>query len=186
MARSDEKSHGRKRPAEGDPDGAQPLAKRFGRLQIDNEAPISEARAQPAGCPSPAFPAQADAMLLDDTKHTIYIHDLDRELAEPETPGGLVLLPIAAKMISMPESVLSASSPGKELVLYTEPSSLTLPKEQDSVRKAIIESRARARAGRHQSPPPPTESSPSSSNGFPVTTVTYSNDDDPMDIDFNP
>lgn len=35
MARSDEKfQHGKKRPADGDPDGAQPLTKRFGRLQI--------------------------------------------------------------------------------------------------------------------------------------------------------
>jgi hypothetical protein len=33
MARNDEKTS-KKRPAEGDPDGAQPLTKRFGRLQI--------------------------------------------------------------------------------------------------------------------------------------------------------
>lgn len=34
MARSDDKSQSKKRPAEGDPDGAQPLTKRFGCLQI--------------------------------------------------------------------------------------------------------------------------------------------------------
>lgn len=33
MAQSDER-HSRKRAAEGDPDGAQPLTKRFGRLHL--------------------------------------------------------------------------------------------------------------------------------------------------------
>lgn len=40
MARSDERSqHGKKRAAEGDPDGAQPLTKRFGRLQLGMFSP---------------------------------------------------------------------------------------------------------------------------------------------------
>ncbi|KAJ5358572.1 uncharacterized protein N7496_010985 [Penicillium cataractarum] len=136
-------------------------------------------------------------MMLDDTKHTTYIHDLDRELADIDTPdGGLILLPLAAKLISVPESVLSTPSQGKELVLYTDPSSLTLPEEQDSVRKAIIESRARARArtraraqasSSHQSLPRFDHAS-SSTKGFADTdaSLTYSTDDDPMDIDCNP
>jgi hypothetical protein len=132
-------------------------------------------------------------MMLDDTKHTTYIHDLDRELADIDPPdGGLILLPLATKMISVPESVLPAPSRGKELVLYTEPSSLTVPKEQDSVRKAIIEARARARARAHAAnshqPLPSSDhgSLLSSSKGFGNTSLTYSIDDDPMDIDFNP
>lgn len=144
---------------------------------------------------------QSDAMMLDDTKHTTYIHDLDRELADIDTPdGGLILLPLAAKLISVPESVLSTPSPGKELVLYTDPSSLTLPEEQDSVRKAIIESRARARAkartraraqasSSHQSLPCFDHAPVSSSTeGFADTdtSLTYNTDDDPMDIDCNP
>ncbi|KAJ5847739.1 hypothetical protein N7455_011696 [Penicillium solitum] len=36
-----EEGHGKKRPAEADPDGAQPLTKRFGHLRIDNSVPIS-------------------------------------------------------------------------------------------------------------------------------------------------
>lgn len=137
---------------------------------------------------------QSDSMMLDDTKHTTYIHDLDRELADIESADrGLVILPLAAKLISVPDSVLSTSAQTKELVLYTEPSSLTVPKERDSVRKAIIESRARARAkaqaaSGHQSPS-------RSDNDFlpqpPIrdfwdTSLTYSVDDDPMDIDSNP
>lgn len=132
-------------------------------------------------------------MMLDDTKHTTYIHDLDRELADIDTAEGLVILPLAAKLISVPESVLSAPAQGKELVLYTEPSSLTVPKEQDSVRKAIIESRARARAraqaaSSHQSPPSSDRGSlspPSNKDSWDIS-LTYSVDDDPMDIDFNP
>lgn len=102
-----------------------------------------------------------DAMILDDTKHTTYIHNLDEELMEADSPG-LVFSPFAEKVLSVPQSVLSDSKPsGKELVLYTEPSSLTVPKEKDNVRKAILESRARARENK-------------------VTEDLY---DDPMDID---
>lgn len=93
-------------------------------------------------------------MILDDTKHTTYIHDLDRELADSEsTPGALVLIPLAERMIALPDSVLAdkdTSSQGKELVLYSDPTSLSVPKEQDSVRRAILESRARARAKKAQ------------------------------------
>lgn len=121
-------------------------------------------------------------MLLDDTKHTTYIYNLDQELAESESPGdALVLLPFAAKMISVPDAVLSSNpAQGKELVLYTEPSSLTLPKEQDNVRKAIIESRARARASR--------SSSTRSTDTADITTripYTETDHDDPMDIDLD-
>lgn len=142
---------------------------------------------------SPAWPTQSDAMMLDDTKHTTYIHDLDRELADIDPPeGGLVLLPLAAKMMSVPESVLSTPSQGRELVLYTEPSSLTVPKTHDSVRKAIIESRARARAraqaasSRQSSPCSDPDTLSSSTRSFWDSPLTYSIDDDPMDIDFNP
>ncbi|KAF3403653.1 hypothetical protein F1880_009434 [Penicillium rolfsii] len=140
---------------------------------------------------SPAWPTPSDAMMLDDTKHTTYIHDLDRELADIEPPeGGLVILPLAARMISVPESVLSTPSQGRELVLYTEPSSLTVPREQDSVRKAIIESRARARAqaaSSHQSSLSSDHGTPSYSiKNFWDSPLTCSIDDDPMDIDYTP
>ncbi|KAJ5088143.1 hypothetical protein N7456_011759 [Penicillium angulare] len=179
MARSDENAPGRKRPADGDPDGAQPLTKRFGYLQIDQD---SRARTKYVATPS-SRAHEPDSMLLDDTKHTTYIYNLDQELAEPESPGdALVLLPLAAKMISVPNAVLSSNSTqGKELVLYTEPASLTLPKEQDSVRKAIIESRARARASRSSTPP-----STDDTTRTPHTPHTeIHHDDDPMDIDLD-
>jgi len=116
-------------------------------------------------------------MLLDDTKHTTYIYDLEHELAEPDPPETLVLLPLAARMISLPKSMLSSNpAQGKELVLYSEPSSLTVPQEQDSVRKAIIESRARARASQ----------SPTISQSGVNNSILEPNHDDPMDMDLDP
>ncbi|KAJ5822921.1 hypothetical protein N7447_005261 [Penicillium robsamsonii] len=158
-----EGGHGKKRPAPDDPDVAQPLTKRFGGLRLDNSLPIS-ARAQPKGHIQHQHihnqqnhidhhqfnqlnqgRSSPEPMLLDDTKHTTYIHNLDQELIEDDSPG-LVFAPFAEKVLSVPQSVLSDSkSSGKELVLYTEPSSLTVPREKDNVRKAILESRARAR-----------------------------------------
>lgn len=205
MARSDENfQHGKKRRADGDPDGAQPLTKRFGRLQLgmfrcvavagvrltafclaDNDGPISGARASRNGSPYPSSPAINDAMLVDDTKYTTYIHNLDQELAEADTQGeGLVLLPLAAKMISVPESILSTSTQGKELVLYTEPTSLSVPREQDCVRKAILDSRARARAEANQSSCQSDDGGqPSSSQVVLDTPRPYNGD--PMDLDFD-
>lgn len=106
-------------------------------------------------------PAQArddDTMQLDDSKHKVYIYDLDAELSESESDDGkLVFLPDIEKHLRasrIPQSI-RANSEGelagnKQLVLYNIPSSLTVPEEQDSVRKAIIEARARARAGQGQ------------------------------------
>lgn len=47
MARRDEKFQlGKKRPADGDPDGAQPLTKRFGRLQLGRSQAVVVADAR--------------------------------------------------------------------------------------------------------------------------------------------
>lgn len=92
-------------------------------------------------------------MLLDDTKYTVYVHDLDREIAEIESQENCVpFLPrISEKLAPIPQSILSPPrAKGNELVLYREPSSLTVPKDQDSVRRAVLESRARARERRSE------------------------------------
>jgi hypothetical protein len=153
--------------------------------RADNDV-FSGARASRDDFPYRPSPNQHDAMLLDDTKHTTYVYDLDQELAEPDPPhDGLVILPLASKMMSVPESILSdSSSRGKELVLYTEPTSLTVPKEKDTVRKAIMESRARARAGIEK----PSGQSTDVALQYPCQTVpdvTTSYDVDPMDIDLD-
>lgn len=96
-----------------------------------------------------------DLMQVDDTKHKVYIYDLDAELSDSDTSddGRLVFLPDIEKHLResrIPPSIL-ANSEGelagqKQMVLYNVPASLSVPVEKDSVRKAIIESRARARA----------------------------------------
>ena len=98
-------------------------------------------------------------MQIDDSKHKVYIYDLDAELSESESDDGkLVFLPDIEKHLResrIPPSVLANSdgelAGNKQLVLYNVPTSLTVPEEQDSVRKAIIEARARVRAKQEQS-----------------------------------
>ncbi|BCS03869.1 uncharacterized protein AKAW2_70747S [Aspergillus luchuensis] len=145
----EEINHGKKRPAESYPEGDQPLAKRFGRLHINtitSEHDISDRK-----LPASVHP---DTMLLDDTKDTIYIHDLDRELEDIESKDNcLDILPgVAERMSTIPKSlVANTTSPCNELVLYTEPTSLSIPKEEDNVRKALIATRERARRIQHNS-----------------------------------
>jgi hypothetical protein len=89
-------------------------------------------------------------MQVDDTKDRVYIHNLDDELSNIEAEEErLVFLPeIEKKLVKIPKSVLLGEgypTTGSEMILYRVPNSLTVPEEQDKVRKAIIESRARAR-----------------------------------------
>ncbi|KFY36938.1 hypothetical protein V495_07508 [Pseudogymnoascus sp. VKM F-4514 (FW-929)] len=98
-----------------------------------------------------------DTMRLDDTKHKVYIYDLDKELEEIESSEDedkLVFLPDIEKRLlnrRIPSSVfankdgeLAGMNRSQAMVLYDIPHSLTLTDEKDSVRKAIIEARRRA------------------------------------------
>ena len=141
------------------------LAERNGqKLYVPVEQPaINSTSASSSNPKSPAQQAQTqddDTMQLDDTKHKVYIYDLDAELSDSESSddGRLVFLPDIRKHLRetrIPPTIL-ANSEGElagmnnQLVLYNVPSSLTVPEEQDSVRKAIIETRARARAKQEQ------------------------------------
>ncbi|ROV92846.1 hypothetical protein VPNG_09087 [Cytospora leucostoma] len=122
-----------------------------------NNAPLLNAAA------TTATTAGGDELMhLDDTSHKVYIYNLDDELSsesEPDDPEGkLVFLPDVEKHLRANRIVPGIGVPkpitpnkdgelaGMQLVLYDEgPSSLTVPVEQDSVRKAIIEARARVR-----------------------------------------
>lgn len=91
-------------------------------------------------------------MQLDDSKHKVYIYNLEDELSDAETDDGkLLFLPDIENHLRtsrIPPHILAspaADVKGRELVLYSVPSSITLPEEQDSVRKAIVEARARIR-----------------------------------------
>jgi hypothetical protein len=92
-------------------------------------------------------------MQLDDSKYKVYIYNIDDELSSESEPedGKLVFLPDIEKHLRtnrIPQHVLAKTEgepPGMELVLYSVPSSISVPAEQDSVRKAVIEARARLR-----------------------------------------
>lgn len=89
-------------------------------------------------------------MQVDDTKDRVYVHNLDDEISDIESEEErLVFLPdIERRLGKIPKSVLLGEGyphTGNEMVLYRVPTSLTVPEDQDNVRKAIIESRARAR-----------------------------------------
>jgi hypothetical protein len=103
-------------------------------------------------------------MQLDDSKYKVYIYNLDDELSssegEHDEEGKLLFLPDIQKHLRanrIPPAVLANSEgelAGMQLVLYDKaPSSLTVPEEHDSVRKAVLEARARfrekQRTGRH-------------------------------------
>lgn len=177
--------HGKKRPAEHEPDADQPLAKKFGRLQIDALANHSGLENRETPLPLERSSNSTDAMLLDDTKDTTYIHDLAREIAEAEAEELQVsFLPgIVEKLTPIPKAILAGPKPqSNELVLYREPTSLTMPKEHDCIRRAIIDSKERARAKRTQ----PRKFTPDSLSH--VRDVDHGNCDticneDAMDID---
>lgn len=94
----------------------------------------------------------------DDSKHKVYIYDLDAELSDSgeSDDGRLVFLPDIEKHLlqnRIPAAVL-ANKEGElagmniqdmQMVLYSEPTSLSVSQEHDSVRKAVLEARARLR-----------------------------------------
>ncbi|KAK3630066.1 hypothetical protein LTR56_002649 [Elasticomyces elasticus] len=144
----------------------QRFTKRFNLLSIDGSnssnsnlyIPVNNPAAAQNGPPLPRQNGgegeREELMQVDDTAHRVYIHDLDAELAEDDSPISehppLVFLPdIEARLSKLPRQVLlnrgdSEENGGQELVLYSTPKSLTVDEGHDVVRKAIIEARQRA------------------------------------------
>ncbi|PGH08002.1 hypothetical protein GX51_01442 [Blastomyces parvus] len=179
---------GKKRPAADELEGEQRrLAKKFGLLHIaqpssipapilssQNDSPhTSPALPQPTYGPGadqrpvPVAAGPDEFMQVDETKHRVYIHDLDSEIAEIEAHensannnNNIPFLrgDIEKRVMGVPKSVLGTSassnsggsksmpSANNALVLYRLPSSLSVPEVQDGVRMAAIEARERARA----------------------------------------
>lgn len=96
-----------------------------------------------------------DDMNVDDTRHRVYVQNLDAEIAEIEAnepKERLIFLPDIEKHFSrIPEHLLASpqdamrAAQQQELVLYSVPRSLTVDESHDSVRKAILDARQRAR-----------------------------------------
>lgn len=90
-------------------------------------------------------------MQVEDTPHRVYIHDLAAELSDIESDeeNPIFLSDIEKHLAKIPKHVLVGPEPkatkDNQLVLYNVPTSLTVTPEKDSVRKAIVEARARLR-----------------------------------------
>ena len=133
-------------------------------------APARASRSAAAAQPSQerANTTDVDYMQVEDTAYRVYIHNLDAELDsstndDDDQNNRVVFISDVERQLSrVPQHVLTGKSAGGplaafperhtdagsqagELVLYGVPSSLSVPVEQDSVRQAIVESRARAR-----------------------------------------
>ncbi|KAL8671668.1 MAG: hypothetical protein Q9168_003848 [Polycauliona sp. 1 TL-2023] len=138
---------GQKRHADDNLDSEQRLSKRFNLLNLDHNGKLYlpvQGNAPTNG------PDQNESMQLDDTKEKIYIHNLDAELADLESDedNPIYLPDIEKKLSKIPRSVLMGRNPpitNNQMILYNVPSSLSVPQEQDNVRRAIIDTRARAR-----------------------------------------
>ncbi|KAI1023057.1 hypothetical protein LB503_000528 [Fusarium chuoi] len=154
---------------------------------------ISSAAPVPTSSNAVSNPAPDETMQLDDSKHKVYIYNIDDELSsdsESDDPGKLVFLPDIEKHLRanrIPPSVLANSEgelAGMQVVLYRDPKSLTVPEDKDSVRKAIIESRNRTRELQRLEREGKTEA-PTMQDATLNTGIATSTDDDPdaMDLD---
>ncbi|OIW24003.1 hypothetical protein CONLIGDRAFT_657539 [Coniochaeta ligniaria NRRL 30616] len=174
--------HGRKRKADSQPESNERLSKRLSLLNLEHNGhklyvPVENAQRtdassstytstphySPPRAPQPSSSLDDEPMHIDDTKHKVYIYNIDDELSsesEPESSDEqqrrVVFLPDLEKHLRanrigrIPPQLLMGDpeihdAAAKQLVLYQVPSSITVPEEQDSVRKAIIEARARVR-----------------------------------------
>ncbi|OAA44492.1 hypothetical protein BBO_03975 [Beauveria brongniartii RCEF 3172] len=146
---------GHKRKADAQQDNER-LSKRLSLLNIEHDGtklyvPVES----PPRPPKPqTIDGDDDAMRLDDSKHKVYIYNIDEELAEDSEPDDakLVFLPDIEKRLRetrIPPQILANGDgelAGMQLVLYSDPKSLSVPESKDGVRKAIIETRRRIRA----------------------------------------
>ncbi|KAL8774847.1 MAG: hypothetical protein Q9209_000786 [Squamulea sp. 1 TL-2023] len=180
--------HGQKRHADDNLESEQRLSKRFNLLNLDHNGKlyVPVQRNAPTSIPN-----QNESMQLDDTKDKVYIHNLDAELADvesdEETP--IYLPDIEKKLAKVPRSVLTGRNPpitNNQMVLYNVPSSLSIPQEQDNVRRAIIETRTRAREKQAQEKREVQENGFHSDNGIwhAESMNTIANTED-MDLDEN-
>ncbi|KAK8164180.1 hypothetical protein IWX90DRAFT_505150 [Phyllosticta citrichinensis] len=199
----------KKRPASEALESEQRLAKRFNLLNIDsngklyipvaaNPATASAPHHEPLPNPEPSqhkrAPIDDDWMPIDETKDRVYICDLEQELADIESDEeNPIFLPDIEKHLNrIPPHLLKSKVPQptqhNQLVLYSIPQSLSVPEDKDSVRKAIIE--ARARAGQDWSPPenaPATQANTSEPAGVQdVEEMATDGDEFPQDMDVEP
>lgn len=104
--------------------------------------------------------AEDYSMPVDDTADRVYIGDLEAEIAAIEAEEAqqraereqqLMLSQAGQDMLQIPAHLLrpqryqDSPASNMQMVLYRDPTSISVPEEEDAVRKTIIAARARAR-----------------------------------------
>ena len=127
-------------------------------------------------------------MMVEDTPHRVYIHDLAAELndIESDEENPIFLSDIEKHLSKIPQHVLLGPPPKStehnQMVLYNVPASLTVPEEQDNVRKAIAEARQRLREKQVSGVMEPERAMGGFGTGS-VISAQVDNDADAMDLD---
>ncbi|PNY28596.1 Uncharacterized protein TCAP_01486 [Tolypocladium capitatum] len=194
---------GRKRKAE--PHDNERLSKRLGLLNLEpHGSKLHSLRVgTPAPSPDPTGPIQPSnpsnlprddsmQMQLDDSKHKVYVYNIDDELSSDSEgeEGSLVFPPYIDKHLKenrIPPHILANSEgelAGMQMVLYSDPKSLTVPEGRDSVRKAIIEARhrVRERQRRERDGTAPRDNTSTTTSKMSQTQVMEPQDDDDGDV----
>ncbi|KAA8575792.1 hypothetical protein EYC84_004888 [Monilinia fructicola] len=139
------------------------LSKRLSLLNLERNDQPSTTTATVASnykpTPKPIRQQNADdIMQLDDSKHKVYIYNLDDELSDSDASddGRLIFLPDISKHLRetrIPPHIIAnkdgeLAGMNNQLILYDTavPRNHNVPEEQDLVRKAFLEARAKARA----------------------------------------
>lgn len=135
----------------GGPDSASPSFTTSQEAPAQPISPVTSSSSTTHAHRKQPHPHAEDTMLVEDTPHRIYIHDLSAELSDVESDEEkpIFLSDIEKHIAKIPQHVLTGPElrPTKDnqLILYQVPSSLSVPEEQDKVRRAIVEARARVR-----------------------------------------
>ncbi|KAK5992760.1 hypothetical protein PT974_06176 [Cladobotryum mycophilum] len=195
----------RKRKAEVQDGERERLSKRLSLLNIEQNGPklyvpveappppSANATSSHATTSQSSRPNSDEPMQLDDSKHKVYIYNIDDELSSDSEceEGKLVFLPDIEKHLKqnrIPRHILANEDgelAGMQLILYNDPKSLSVPEEQDGVRKAIIEARQRVREKQRQERggiAPAATNKPFANGTDPASTMDMDGDD-AMDID---
>lgn len=154
----------RKRHPTDDLKEEQPLTKRLSLLNLNNgffpphrkfsSLPPTHKRQRK----TPHSPAEQERMEVD---NVIYISDLESD-SDSDTEQVIFIPEIEKKLNQIPYQIASrdnnkSTSTSTELVLYSVPSSISVPETKDVVKRAIIESRQRLREKSFEGVPSPSQ-----------------------------
>ncbi|KAL1903069.1 hypothetical protein Sste5346_000353 [Sporothrix stenoceras] len=129
---------------------------------------------------------------VDGSGKLVLLPDIDKHLRQAARTAALTSSSTKQKL-AIPRPILpnkDGELAGMQLVLYNDPSSLSVPRESDNVRKAILDARARIRERQQEDQKeqareqqPELDASMSSTPADTPRPVEGDNDSDAMDID---